>query len=90
MPAADVGELGARKLSLEVNGELRQQGSLDDLIWNVADVLHELSQLYALRAGDLIFMGTPAGVAALQPGDRYRATLEGVTELHGHITPPRL
>jgi len=90
VPAAGVGELGARALSLEVNGELRQRGTLDDLVWNVAEILHELSQLYALRAGDLIYMGTPAGVAALQPGDRYRAVLEGVAELHGHITPPRL
>lgn len=90
VPAADVGELGARTLSLEVNGELRQRGTLDDLVWNVPEILHELSQLYALRAGDLVYMGTPAGVAALQPGDRYRAVLEGVAELHGHITPPRL
>ena len=41
------------------------------MIWNVPDILHELSKLYALRAGDLVFMGTPAGVAALQPGDRF-------------------
>ena len=51
------------------------------------EILHELSRLYALRAGDLVFMGTPAGVAALQPGDRYHAVLEGVAELHGHIAP---
>ncbi|QWP76702.1 fumarylacetoacetate hydrolase family protein [Lysobacter sp. K5869] len=90
VPAAEVGELGARALTLEVNGEPRQRSTLDNLIWNVPEVLHELSLLYALRAGDLIYMGTPAGVAALRPGDRYRAALEGVAELHGHITPPRL
>ncbi|KRD77569.1 fumarylacetoacetate hydrolase family protein [Lysobacter sp. Root983] len=87
VPVAEVGELGARTLSLEVNGQLRQRGSLDDLVWNVPEILHELSRLYALRAGDLVFMGTPAGVAALQPGDRYHAVLEGVAELHGHIVP---
>jgi 2-keto-4-pentenoate hydratase/2-oxohepta-3-ene-1,7-dioic acid hydratase in catechol pathway len=85
VPVADVGELGARALTLEVNGQTRQRGSLDDLVWNVPEILHELSRLYALRAGDLVFMGTPAGVAALQPGDRYHAVLEGVAELHGHI-----
>lgn len=90
VPAADVGALGARALSLEVNGELRQRGTLDQLVWNVPEILHELSLLYALRAGDLVYMGTPAGVAALQPGDRYRAALEGVAELHGQITSPRL
>ena len=87
VPVAEAGELGARALSLEVNGQLRQRGSLDDLVWNVPEILHELSRLYALRAGDLVFMGTPAGVAALQPGDRYHAVLEGVAELHGQIAP---
>lgn len=87
VPVAEVGELGARALSLEVNGQLRQRGTLDDLVWNVPEILHELSRLYALKAGDLVFMGTPAGVAALQPGDRYHAVLEGVAELHGQIAP---
>lgn len=86
VPAAEVGELGARSLSLEVNGELRQRGTLDDLVWNVPEILHELSRLYALRAGDLVYMGTPSGVGPLQRGDRYRAVLEGVAELHGRIT----
>ena len=85
VPAAEAGDLHARRLSLRVNGELRQQAPLADLIWDVADILHELSRLYALRAGDLVFMGTPAGVAALQPGDRFEATLEGIASLHGRI-----
>ncbi|MGJ7901176.1 fumarylacetoacetate hydrolase family protein [Lysobacter sp. 1R34A] len=85
VPVADVGELGARALSLEVNGEVRQRGTLDDLVWNVPEILHELSRLYALRAGDLVYMGTPSGVGPLRPGDRYHAVLEGVAELHGHI-----
>ncbi|KAF1719415.1 fumarylacetoacetate hydrolase family protein [Pseudoxanthomonas wuyuanensis] len=85
VPASEVGELDARTLSLSVNGEIRQHGSLADLIWDVPDILHELSLLYALRAGDLVFMGTPAGVAALKPGDRFNARLEGVAELLGAI-----
>jgi 2-keto-4-pentenoate hydratase/2-oxohepta-3-ene-1,7-dioic acid hydratase in catechol pathway len=85
VPAAEAGDLHARRLSLRVNGELRQQAPLADLIWDVADILHELSRLYALRAGDLVFMGTPAGVAALQPGDSFEATLEGIASLHGRI-----
>lgn len=83
----DIGEIDALTLSLEVNGERRQQSSLDQLIWNVPEILHELSKLYALRAGDLVFMGTPAGVAALQPGDRFHAQLGDVLELQGHIAP---
>ena len=87
LPAAEAGDIDQARLSLQVNGEIRQQGELRDLIWNVADILHELSKLYALRAGDLVFMGTPAGVAALQPGDRFHARLGDVLELQGHIAP---
>ena len=83
--AADVGGLEDRTLTLRVNGAVRQHGALHDLIWDVPDILHELSRLYALRAGDLVFMGTPAGVAALQPGDRYEASLEGIARLQGRI-----
>jgi len=86
VPVAEVGALAGRTLTLRVNGEVRQQGSLDDLIWDVADILHELSKLYALKAGDLVFMGTPAGVGPLQPGDAFVATLDGIVELHGKVT----
>ena len=85
VPAAEAGALESRLLELEVNGELRQRAPLSDLIWSVPEILHELAKLYALRAGDLVFMGTPAGVAALQPGDRFEASLEGIVSLHGRI-----
>jgi 2-keto-4-pentenoate hydratase/2-oxohepta-3-ene-1,7-dioic acid hydratase in catechol pathway len=90
VPAAEAGDLSTRTLSLEVNGSLRQHGALSDLVWNVAEILHELSKLYALRAGDLVFMGTPAGVGPLQPGDTFRAALDGVVEFRGRIAPPSL
>jgi 2-keto-4-pentenoate hydratase/2-oxohepta-3-ene-1,7-dioic acid hydratase in catechol pathway len=86
VPATDVGDLASRTLTLSVNGERRQHGALADLIWNVPDVLGELAKLYALRAGDLVFMGTPAGVGALQVGDTWLASLDGVVELRGRIT----
>ena len=85
LPLADAGDLAALSLALEVNGERRQHGELRDLIWNVPDILHELSKRHALRAGDLVFMGTPAGVAALQPGDRFDARLGDLLRLQGHI-----
>ena len=75
LPASEAGDLIAMSLTLDVNGERRQRGELHDLIWNVADILHELSKLYALRAGDLVFMGTPAGVGPLLPGDHFHARL---------------
>ncbi|MFT4257179.1 MAG: fumarylacetoacetate hydrolase family protein [Pseudoxanthomonas sp.] len=86
VPAAQVADLYAQELSLSVNGQPRQHGQLRDLIWNVAEILHELSKLYALKAGDLVFMGTPAGVGPLQPGDRVEVTLSGVATLQANIT----
>lgn len=88
LPATDIGDYTTLDLSLQVNGETRQHGQLSDLIWDVGDILHELSKLYALRAGDLIFMGTPAGVGPLQVGDRYVARLGNLLELQGCIQPP--
>jgi len=72
-------------LSLQVNGAVRQQAALADMIFSVPDVIHELSKLFALRAGDLVYMGTPAGVAALQRGDTFEASVEGVATLSGRI-----
>ena len=87
VPAGEMGGLAPRRLSLEVNGELRQQSTLDQLIWDVPEILHELSKLHALRGGDLVFMGTPAGVAALQPGDACVARLDDVLELRCQLQP---
>lgn len=90
LPADMVGELAPRTLSLTVNGALRQQSRLDQLIWDVPDILNALSTLYPLRAGDLVFMGTPAGVAPLQPGDTCVGRLDDLLELHCRIAPPRV
>lgn len=86
VPAAQLGALGPRQLTLSVNGNVRQQASLSDMVWSVPEIIAELSCLYELRAGDLIFMGTPAGVAALQPGDRYHARIDDLLHLEGHFT----
>jgi 2-keto-4-pentenoate hydratase/2-oxohepta-3-ene-1,7-dioic acid hydratase in catechol pathway len=84
--AGDVDALQSRSLTLSINGQTRQHGALTDLIWDVPDILHELSKLFALKAGDLVFMGTPAGVGPMVAGDTFVATLEGVAELRGRIT----
>ena len=85
VPAADIGDPATRTLTLTVNGERRQHGALADLIWNVPEILHELSKLYALRAGDLVFMGTPAGVGPLQVGDTFHASLDAAVDLSGRV-----
>jgi len=89
VPVAQCGHPSTQRLWLEVEGTLRQQAPLSDMVFSVAEVLHALSKLYRLRAGDLVFMGTPAGVAALQPGNRFRAGIDGIATLEGRIVPPR-
>jgi 2-keto-4-pentenoate hydratase/2-oxohepta-3-ene-1,7-dioic acid hydratase in catechol pathway len=88
VPAAQVGDLASRTLSLTVNGTLRQRSTLDQMIWDVPDVLEALARYFTLQPGDLVFMGTPAGVAALQPGDVFSARLDDVIALDGRIAPP--
>ena len=81
--AAQVGPDTA--LRLTVNGELRQQSTLGEMVHSVPEILAALSRLFELKAGDLVFTGTPAGVAALQRGDRFHAELAGVVALDGRI-----
>jgi 2-keto-4-pentenoate hydratase/2-oxohepta-3-ene-1,7-dioic acid hydratase in catechol pathway len=76
------------ELWLRVNDAERQRAPLADMVFGVAEIVHELSKLFALRAGDLVFMGTPAGVAALQPGDSFEAGIEGFARLVGRIGSP--
>ena len=85
VPVALCGHPHDAMLSLQVNGRVVQNAPLSDMLYSVPEVLHELSKLYDLRAGDLVFMGTPAGVGPLHPGDRYVASVEGLAELHGGI-----
>ena len=86
-PASVIGHPAAGRIWLEVNGEPRQQGDLQDLIWPVADIVSHISHSVALRPGDLIFTGTPAGVGALHPGDQVRGGVDGVAEFAFEIGP---
>lgn len=85
-PAERIGHVSTGRIWLEVNGTLRQQADVADMIWNVAEIIAELSTYCALAPGDLIFTGTPAGVGPLRPGDRVHGGVEGVGELrHGVV-----
>jgi fumarylpyruvate hydrolase len=66
------------RIRLCVNGEVRQDASVADMIWNVAEVIVEASKLWRLAAGDLIFTGTPEGVGPIVRGDRVEGDIEGV------------
>jgi len=69
------------RIWLTVNGELRQQGDVADLLWSVPEVIAELSRLFELVPGDLIFTGTPAGVGAVRLGDRLEGGVAGLDTL---------
>jgi fumarylpyruvate hydrolase len=79
-PADQVGDLTGA-IGLKVNGEVRQDGRLSDMIWSVAEVIAEASKLWRLEPGDLIFTGTPNGVGPLNRGDQVLGEIEGVGEV---------
>ncbi len=78
VPIETTGELTAGPISLRVNGELKQQGDLSDLIWSINEVIAHISKAWELKAGDLIFTGTPAGVGAVNRGDTLMASADRV------------
>jgi fumarylpyruvate hydrolase len=75
----------AGELCLSVDGATRQQGDIADMVFSISEIVCMLSRLFTLRAGDLIFTGTPSGVAALVPGNRFRGTFPGLPDLEGRI-----
>jgi fumarylpyruvate hydrolase len=79
-PADQVTDLTGA-ISLKVNGEVRQDGKLTDMIWSVAEVIAQASKLWRLEAGDLIFTGTPNGVGPLNRGDQVLGEIDGVGEV---------
>ena len=80
-PAASIGHPDKGRIWLEVNGALRQEGDLSQLIWNVPETISILSGLFTLAPGDLIFTGTPAGVGPVKRGDQLKGGVEGVGEV---------
>ena len=78
VPASRIGHPKSGRLTLKVNGTIRQQGDIADMIWSVPEAIAYLSGFITLMPGDLIFTGTPAGVAALVKGDRLEGTIDGI------------
>ena len=75
------GHVGQAAITLAVNGEVKQISDVKEMIWNVPDIIAHLSGLFELKAGDLIFTGTPAGVGPLKQGDRIEARVAGLPPL---------
>lgn len=76
--AADFAAIGPQRIHLEVNGEVRQDAKLEDLIWRVEEIVSHLSHYYHLAPGDLIMTGTPAGVGAVVAGDVITGGIDGL------------
>ncbi len=81
VPAETIGHPDAGAVWLKVDGENRQNGDLDQMIWKVPEIIAHLSGLFTLAPGDLIYTGTPAGVGATVRGDTLRGGVTGVAEL---------
>ena len=88
VPVKDWTIEGNKSISLSVNNKVRQQATLEQLIWNIPELISELSSLYTLSEGDLIFTGTPAGVSALTAGDTVQASIEGLPDLRFTMEKP--
>ena len=85
-PASVVGHPSSGRIWLAVNGQIRQDADLNELIWNVAESVAELSTLFELAPGDLLYTGTPAGVGPLLPGDEVTGGIEGIDEIEVSIS----
>jgi fumarylpyruvate hydrolase len=84
--AADFGVVAKQRIHLEVNGEVKQDATLEELIWNVGEIISHLSGFYHLRPGDLILTGTPAGVGPVVAGDVITGGIAGLEPISLTLT----
>jgi fumarylpyruvate hydrolase len=80
-PVSEVGHPDHGRVALKVNGELRQEGDLNQMIWKVPEMISYLSEYFVLAAGDVILSGTPSGVGPVVKGDTLEASIEGVDSI---------
>ena len=88
VPVSEVGQIDSGNIQLSVNGTVKQNADLKDLIWSVPEVIANLSNYYHLQPGDLIYTGTPEGVGPLQPGDKVTGRIDGVGDIALTIGQP--
>ncbi|MFD1797449.1 fumarylacetoacetate hydrolase family protein [Paracoccus aurantiacus] len=87
-PAAQFGALRDQRIRLRLDGDLRQDGPLSDMVWSVPELLSRLSHLYHLAPGDVLMTGTPAGVGPVSPGNHLVGDVEGLSPVSLTITEP--
>jgi fumarylpyruvate hydrolase len=86
---AQAGDVNHADLEVAVNGTIRQSSNVSKLIWNVAETIEHLSSAWELQPGDLIFTGTPEGVAAVVPGDVLVGKVAGLGSLTVKVNPAK-
>jgi fumarylpyruvate hydrolase len=84
-PIAQSGDIENAEIYVQVNGQDRQRSHINKLIWNIAETIEHLSAAWELQAGDLIFTGTPEGVAAVVAGDTMVGAVGGLGEIKVHV-----
>ncbi len=84
--AAAVGHLSEGKITLTVNGQIRQEGDLNQMIWKVPEIISYLSDYFELAGGDVILSGTPSGVAAVQKGDSLKVEIDRLGSMTVKVT----
>lgn len=80
-PVSEVGHIHQGRIFVSVNGQAKQDSVIEKMIWTVPEIVSNLSHLYDLGEGDLIYTGTPAGVAPVFPGDRLLGRVDGLSDL---------
>jgi fumarylpyruvate hydrolase len=81
-PAAQAGDIENAELFIQVGGKDRQRSTVSKLIWNIGEIIEHISNAWELQPGDLIYTGTPAGVAAVNVGDIMHGHVAGLTDIH--------
>ena len=85
VPAEEIGHPTAGSVWLKINGETRQEGDLNQLIWKIPEMISYLSDLFTLHSGDVILSGTPSGVGPVQRGDKIHGHVSGVGDLELNV-----
>jgi fumarylpyruvate hydrolase len=88
VPRSEIGSLQDAAITLSVNGVQKQHSNISEMIWSVPEIIAELSRLFELHAGDIIFTGTPAGVGPLNVGDSLAAAIAHIGELSLRVCKP--
>jgi fumarylpyruvate hydrolase len=85
LPVTEIAQLEDAEISLKVNGEIRQQAKISEMIWSVPEIICQLSKYFELKSCDIIYTGTPSGVASVSRGDSLSASVAGIAALDFNI-----